>query len=51
MADDGKKRNFLQLFHQEAHETSSKERDGDGRPHVDSRGSSWKTLWLVGVVK
>lgn len=46
-----KKRSFLQRFQQEARETSGNKRRGDSRPHVDCRGSSWKTLWLVGVVK
>lgn len=52
-AKPGQKRETLaSCFQQKACQTSGpRGRSGGSSPHVDSRGSSWKTLWLVGVVK
>lgn len=46
-----KRETFCSVSNRRPLKPPAKKRCDDGRPHVDSSGSSWKTLWLVGVVK
>lgn len=46
-----KRETFCSFSNRRPAKPPGKERGGDSGPHVDCRGSSLKTLWLVGVVK